>query len=76
MAGDRDPQPHGAGFYYLDHLTHNVMRGNMDTWYRFYATAFNFKEIKFFDIQLLNIFRWCGYCMTDFIRQHCKKEND
>ena len=49
--GARDPQPKGAGFYYLDHLTHNVMRGNMDTWYKFYATAFNFKEIKFFDIK-------------------------
>ena len=49
--GQRDPQPEGAGFYYLDHLTHNVMRGNMDTWYRFYAEAFNFKEIRFFDIK-------------------------
>lgn len=38
---ERDPQPKGAGFYYLDHLTHNVMRGNMDTWYKFYATAFH-----------------------------------
>lgn len=49
--GERDPQPTGAGFYYLDHLTHNVMRGNMDTWYQFYATAFNFREIRFFDIK-------------------------
>ena len=49
--GERDPQPEGAGFHYLDHLTHNVMRGNMDTWYRFYAEAFNFKEIRFFDIE-------------------------
>ncbi|MFK7995984.1 MAG: 4-hydroxyphenylpyruvate dioxygenase [Granulosicoccus sp.] len=47
----RDPNPEGAGFYYLDHLTHNVMRGNMNTWYRFYAEAFNFKEIRFFDIK-------------------------
>ncbi|MEM1430441.1 MAG: 4-hydroxyphenylpyruvate dioxygenase [Pseudomonadota bacterium] len=49
--GERDPTPQGAGFYYLDHLTHNVMQGNMDTWYRFYAMAFNFTEIKFFDIK-------------------------
>lgn len=49
--GERDPQPLGAGFHFIDHLTHNVMRGNMDTWYKFYATAFNFREIKFFDIQ-------------------------
>ena len=47
----RDPEPEGAGFYYLDHLTHNVMRGNMDTWYKFYAEAFKFTEIKFFDIK-------------------------
>src|SRR5205814_6468467 len=26
----RDPKPKGVGFYYLDHLTHNVKRGNMD----------------------------------------------
>lgn len=48
--GARDPQPKGVGFYYLDHLTHNVMRGNMNTWYKFYAETFNFKEIRYFDI--------------------------
>jgi 4-hydroxyphenylpyruvate dioxygenase len=46
-----NPKPAGAGFYYIDHLTHNVMRGNMSTWYDFYAKAFNFKEIRFFDIK-------------------------
>ncbi|WP_304620827.1 4-hydroxyphenylpyruvate dioxygenase [Paracoccus sediminilitoris] len=46
-----DPRPEGFGFYYLDHLTHNVIRGNMDTWYSFYAKTFNFKEIRFFDIK-------------------------
>ena len=25
--GERDPKPEGVGFYYLDHLTHNVYRG-------------------------------------------------
>ena len=46
-----DGQPlDGDGFFYLDHLTHNVKRGNMDTWYSFYADIFNFKEIRFFDI--------------------------
>ena len=49
--GPVDPRPEGAGFYYLDHLTHNVRRGNMNTWYDFYAKAFNFKEIRFFDIK-------------------------
>ena len=48
--GEVDPTPEGAGFYYIDHLTHNVVRGNMDTWYKFYAEVFNFKEIRFFDI--------------------------
>ncbi|MEW6450681.1 MAG: 4-hydroxyphenylpyruvate dioxygenase [Pseudomonadota bacterium] len=45
-----DPKPFGAGFYYLDHLTHNVRRGNMDTWTKFYAQTFNFREIRFFNI--------------------------
>ena len=43
--------PKGVGFYYLDHLTHNVTKGNMDVWFRFYADLFNFKEIRFFDIE-------------------------
>ena len=49
--GEADPAPKGVGFFYLDHLTHNVMRGNMDTWYRFYAETFNFREIRFFNIE-------------------------
>ncbi|MCP4462711.1 MAG: 4-hydroxyphenylpyruvate dioxygenase [Planctomycetaceae bacterium] len=43
--------PAGVGFFYLDHLTHNVYRGNMDKWFRFYGDLFNFKQIRFFDIQ-------------------------
>ncbi|UYV36050.1 4-hydroxyphenylpyruvate dioxygenase [Rhodobacteraceae bacterium D3-12] len=43
--------PDGVGFYYLDHLTHNVFKGNMDKWFGFYGNLFNFKEIRFFDIQ-------------------------
>jgi 4-hydroxyphenylpyruvate dioxygenase len=49
--GAADPVPEGVGFHYIDHLTHNVMRGNMDTWYRFYADTFNFREIRFFNIE-------------------------
>jgi 4-hydroxyphenylpyruvate dioxygenase len=49
--GEPDPKPKGLGFYYLDHLTHNVMRGNMDTWYKFYSETFNFREIRFFNIE-------------------------
>ena len=49
--GESDAEPAGAGFYYIDHLTHNVARGNMSTWYDFYRNAFNFREIRFFDIK-------------------------
>lgn len=49
--GERDPRPEGAGFYYLDHLTHNVYRGNMDKWWAFYRALFNFRQIHFFDIE-------------------------
>jgi 4-hydroxyphenylpyruvate dioxygenase len=43
-------KPAGVGFHYLDHLTHNVHRGNMDTWFRFYGEIFGFRQIRFFDI--------------------------
>ena len=45
-----NPKPEGVGFYYLDHLTHNVYRGNMDKWWDFYRNLFGFKQIHFFDI--------------------------
>ncbi|MDO9527055.1 MAG: 4-hydroxyphenylpyruvate dioxygenase [Gemmobacter sp.] len=45
------PKPDGVGFYYLDHLTHNVHKGNMDTWFNFYGDIFGFKQIRFFDIE-------------------------
>ncbi len=48
--GARDPRPEGVGFYYLDHLTHNVRRGNMDKWWDFYRRIFNFRQIHYFDI--------------------------
>ncbi|SMP13305.1 4-hydroxyphenylpyruvate dioxygenase [Shimia sagamensis] len=44
-------KPEGDGFYYLDHLTHNVFTGNMDKWFKFYGDLFNFREIRFFDIE-------------------------
>jgi 4-hydroxyphenylpyruvate dioxygenase len=40
-----------TGQLYLDHLTHNVRRGNMATWADFYERVFNFREIRYFDIQ-------------------------
>jgi 4-hydroxyphenylpyruvate dioxygenase len=48
--GEVDPRPAGVGFYYLDHLTHNVYRGQMDKWWAFYRELFGFKQIHFFDI--------------------------
>src|SRR5690625_940962 len=48
--GESDARPEGLGFYYLDHLTHNVRRGRMDNWYGLYGKAFGFREIRFFDI--------------------------
>ncbi|NHB78217.1 4-hydroxyphenylpyruvate dioxygenase [Rhodobacter calidifons] len=45
------PKPKGVGFHYLDHLTHNVHRGNMDKWFDFYGRLFNFRQIRFFDIE-------------------------
>jgi 4-hydroxyphenylpyruvate dioxygenase len=41
----------GAGLGYIDHLTHNVHRGRMDVWAEFYQRLFNFKEIRYFDIE-------------------------
>ena len=40
-----------AGLTYVDHLTHNVHRGNMDEWSGFYERLFNFREIRYFDIE-------------------------
>ncbi|MGL4234831.1 4-hydroxyphenylpyruvate dioxygenase [Tabrizicola sp.] len=45
------PKPEGVGFHYLDHLTHNVHRGNMDKWFDFYQRLFGFRQIRFFDIE-------------------------
>ena len=39
------------GLTYLDHLTHNVFRGQMVTWASFYEQIFNFREIRYFDIE-------------------------
>jgi len=48
----QDPQPaSAAGLCLIDHLTHNVERGNMDRWAGFYERLFNFREIRYFDIE-------------------------
>ncbi len=41
----------GPGLQLIDHLTHNVARGNMDLWSEFYERLFNFREIRYFDIE-------------------------
>lgn len=45
-----DQHPVGVGLKMIDHLTHNVERGNMDKWAGFYEKLFNFREIRYFDI--------------------------
>ena len=40
-----------AGLTLIDHLTHNVGRGRMDVWAGFYEKLFNFREIRYFDIE-------------------------
>ena len=49
-AAERE-QANSAGLTYIDHLTHNVNRGNMKTWADFYQRVFNFREIRYFDIE-------------------------
>ncbi len=43
--------PEKAGLQLIDHLTHNVGRGRMDVWAGFYEKLFNFREIRYFDIE-------------------------
>ncbi len=40
-----------SGLVAIDHLTHNVYRGNMDKWAEFYKSIFIFREIRFFNIE-------------------------
>jgi len=55
---DRDFEPTGkgkddnsVGLKDLDHLTHNLKRGNMSVWADYYENIFNFREIRYFDIE-------------------------
>jgi 4-hydroxyphenylpyruvate dioxygenase len=40
-----------TGLTRIDHLTHNVRRGNMSRWAGFYEKLFNFREIRYFSIE-------------------------
>ncbi|MEY4414681.1 MAG: hypothetical protein RIQ53_1974 [Pseudomonadota bacterium] len=46
-----ETHPVGHGLTRIDHLTHNVYRGRMAYWAGFYEKLFNFREIRYFDIQ-------------------------
>jgi 4-hydroxyphenylpyruvate dioxygenase len=46
-----DRRPAGHGLKLIDHLTHNVYRGRMSYWAGYYEKLFNFREIRYFDIQ-------------------------
>jgi 4-hydroxyphenylpyruvate dioxygenase len=49
--GGVERHPAGHGLKRIDHLTHNVYRGRMAYWAAFYEKLFNFREIRYFDIQ-------------------------
>jgi 4-hydroxyphenylpyruvate dioxygenase len=51
IAGARERSSSDAGLLYIDHVTHNVQRGNMRVWAEFYERIFNFREIRYFDIE-------------------------
>ena len=42
---------HSVGLHTLDHLTHNLQRGRMSYWAEYYERIFNFREIRYFDIE-------------------------
>jgi len=46
-----DINPAGHGLTTIDHLTHNVHRGRMDEWAGFYERIFNFREVRYFDLE-------------------------
>ena len=40
-----------AGLCFIDHLTHNLKRGDMNQWMEYYQKYFNFEPIRSFDIR-------------------------
>ena len=44
-------EPKGNGLTTIDHLTHNVHRGRMAEWAEFYERLFNFRQLRYFDIE-------------------------
>lgn len=50
FVADSDLAHEGNGLKLIDHLTNNVYKGSMDTWVNFYQKIFNFREIRYFQI--------------------------
>lgn len=47
----KDSTNNNTGLTYIDHVTHNLYRGNMNSWADFYTRLFNFREVRYFDIE-------------------------
>jgi 4-hydroxyphenylpyruvate dioxygenase len=48
---EKQEAPAAVGLIRIDHLTHNVRRGNMKLWAGFYEKLFDFREIRYFSIE-------------------------
>ena len=51
ISGAAAVNPEGFGLTVIDHLTHNVHKGRMAEWAGFYERLFNFREVRYFDIE-------------------------
>ena len=51
ISGAAAVNPEGFGMTVIDHLTHNVHKGRMAEWAGFYERLFNFREVRYFDIE-------------------------
>ena len=51
VSGSAAISPEGYGLTVIDHLTHNVHKGRMAEWSGFYERLFNFREVRYFDIE-------------------------
>src|SRR5690625_4154867 len=50
-ASDNNTMHASSGLTLIDHLTHNVHKGRMQEWASFYERIFNFREVRYFDIE-------------------------
>jgi 4-hydroxyphenylpyruvate dioxygenase len=48
---DEAAEVEGVGLKCIDHLTHNLRRGQMASWFDFYNRLFDFQEIRHFEIE-------------------------